>query len=111
MWQSMRTSNRLKERMYQHVPINLRNIICDSPVSANTRGQKTNITYKGASAIGQHLVENPEFGRSFTDDKFSILSRARSDFHLSILHAVYTLSLKPPMCKQKKFVYTTMLFI
>ena len=105
-----RTSNRLQARINQHVPVNLRKRICDGPVSTNTRGQKAKRTYKGSSAIGQHLVENPECGRSFKDDQFTILSRARSEFHLSVLEAVYILSLKPPLCKQKNFVYTTLLF-
>ena len=41
------------------------------------------------SAIGQHLWQNPKCAREYNDNKFSILSRGRTFFHLSTLEATY----------------------
>ena len=38
--------------------------------------------------------------------KFSILARGRSSFHLSALEATFIKSLNPFLCKQKEFVYS-----
>ena len=40
---------------------------------------------KSDSAIVQHLVTNPECGKTYTDDNFRIIEQAR--FHLSILES------------------------
>ena len=37
-------------------------------------------------------------------DKFSVLARARTSFHLSALEATFIKSLNPLLCKQKEFV-------
>ena len=58
------------------------------------------------SAIGQHLLDNPVCASHYNDDKFSILARGRSLFHLSALEATFIKSLKPVLCKQKDFVYS-----
>ena len=58
------------------------------------------------SAIGQHLLDNPVCASHYNDDKFSILARGRSLFHLSALEATFIKSLKPILCKQKDFVYS-----
>ena len=34
------------------------------------------------SAIGQHLITNPECAKTYTDDNFRIIGQARSSFHL-----------------------------
>ena len=58
------------------------------------------------SAIGQHLLHNPECASHYNDDKFSIFARGRSLFHLSALEATFIESLKPIICKQKDFVHS-----
>ena len=63
-----------------------------------------------SSAIGQHLITNPKCFESYKVDNFKIISVARNEFHLKTLEAIYILSLKPDLCKQKKFVYSTILF-
>ena len=40
------------------------------------------------SAIGQHLLTNPECAKIYTDDNFRIIGQARSSFHLSVLGGI-----------------------
>ena len=58
------------------------------------------------SAIGQHLLDNRECASHCNDNKFSILARGRSLFHLFALEATSIKNLKPILCKQKEFVYS-----
>ena len=62
------------------------------------------------SAIGLHLMQNPECAIQYSNDQFSILAKARSIFHLSVLEATYIKISKPILCWQKKFVYTLQIF-
>ena len=56
--------------------------------------------------IEQHFLGNEERAEDYNDAQFSILARARSSLHLSILEAIYINSLPPILCRQKKFVYS-----
>ena len=56
------------------------------------------------SAIG-HLLQNPTCAREYNDNKFSILARGRTSFHLFTLEATYIKTSKSKLCKQKEFVY------
>ena len=47
------------------------------------------------SAIGQHLVTNPECAKTYTDDNFRIIGQARSSFHLGVLESVYIKTQNP----------------
>ena len=38
------------------------------------------------NAIGQHLLDNPEYTKLYNDDMFRIIGRARSSFHLAVLN-------------------------
>ena len=58
------------------------------------------------SAIGQHLLDNAQCALHYSNEKFSILARGRSSFHLSALEATFIKSLNPFLCKQKEFVYS-----
>ena len=58
------------------------------------------------SAIGQHLLDNAQCALHFNKDKFSVLARARTPFHLSSPEATFIKSLNPLLCKQKEFVYS-----
>ena len=49
--------------------------------------------------------ENIIHPREYNDNKFSILARGRTSFHLSTLEATYIKTSKPNLCKQKEFVY------
>ena len=102
-----RTSNNLITRIYQHLPKTLLNKIksCDKEKKLDNL-QKIN----SSSAIGQHLINNPKCFESYKVDNLKIISVARNEFHLKTLEALYILSLNPDLCKQKKIVYTTILF-
>ena len=62
------------------------------------------------SAIGMHLLENPSCAEVYEDSDFKILSQSRSSYQLNILEAMYINSMKPELCRQKKFVYYCRLF-
>ena len=40
------------------------------------------------SVIGQHLIKNPEYAKTYTDDNLRIIEQARSPFHLSVCNQV-----------------------
>ena len=103
-----RTSQRLEGRIKQHIPRSITNpptshnrqsLSCSC--KANTRPQQF---YE--SAIGQHLLGNAQCALHYSNQKFSILARGRSSFHLSALEATFIKSLNPLLCKQKEFVYS-----
>ena len=95
-----KTTQILLKRIEGHVP----------PIFRSTSGRKCKIPARHSSAIGQHLVENPECARKYNDAKFSILARGRSDYHLAVLEAIFILARRPILCRQKKFVLALKLF-
>ena len=103
-----RTSQRLQQRIKQHVPKTIlqKHISQDRSTLARSckpiRSFKTETSF---SAIGQHLLQNLTCAHEYNDNKFSILSRGRTSFHLSTLEATYIKTSKPNLCKQKEFVY------
>ena len=50
------------------------------------------------SAIGQHLLESNQCSRNYSDWWFEIFTTAHSQFHLSLLEAVY-------ISRKKKLIY------
>ena len=60
---------------------------------------------KSDSAIGQHLITNPECAKTYADDNFRIIGQARSSFHLSVLESVYIKTQNPVLCKRKEVVF------
>ena len=54
---------------------------------------------KSDSAIGQHLITNPECAKTYTDDNFRIIGQASSPFHLVVLEPVYIKTQNPVLCK------------
>ena len=95
-----RTSQRLNAKIAQHVPPSLRKII--GTAKAQIAAPQ--------SAIGQHLKNNIECGKNYSDDKFEIVTFGRTKTHLSILESLYITGSRPILCKQKEFVYTRKLF-
>ena len=60
------------------------------------------------------MVKNLNYGgtiliRNYSDSQFKILTTARSQFHLSLLEAVYIARKKTDLCRQKQFVFTLLL--
>ena len=62
------------------------------------------------SAIGQHLITNPECVKPYTDDNFRIIGQVRSSFHLGVLESVDIKTQNPVLCRQKEFVFSLRLF-
>ena len=104
-----RTSQRLQERIKQHVPRQIRNHLSPQDRSNLSRACKNNTTSQiiaHDSAIGQHLLEDPLCANQYNDNKFSILARGRTSFHLSALEATFIKSSQPNLCRHKEFVYS-----
>ena len=99
-----RTTQRLVDRIKQHVPTSIRkksNTAREQPPRI-CKNNKSKINYE--SAIGQHLIANPECAKTYTDDNFRIIGQARSSFHLSVLESVYIIKTQNPvLCRQKEF--------
>ena len=72
--------------------------------------KNSNSKMKSDSAIGQHLIKNPECAKTCSDDNFRIIGQARSSFHLSVLESVYIKTQNPVLCKQKEFIFSLGLF-
>ena len=95
-----RTIRRFEERISEHVPSFIRSKKYEQYSSTDHRA-----TYK--SAIAAHLTQDEKCGRAYSADCFSVLEKARSTFHLSVMEAVCINQNKPPLCRQKQFVFAT----
>jgi len=101
-----RTSQRLQDRIKQHIPKSIRTGQLSQDRTQLSRSCKlTNSAPTCDSAIGQHLLESRSCALEYNDNRFSILARGRSAFHLSALEATYIRTLRPKLCRQKQFVY------
>ena len=100
------TTQRLADRIQQHVPTSIRKK--RSSVREQPPRMCKNISSKinCESAIGQHLITNPECAKTYTDDNFRIIGQARSSFHLGVLESVYIKTQNPVLCRQKEFVFS-----
>ena len=106
-----RTSQRLQDRIKQHVPQWLRQQLTRPCRSQPHRSCKRTDTKPNCdSAIGQHLFDNDQCALNYDNKWFSIVTAARSSFHLNLLKAVYIKTRRPVLCRQKEFVYTLKLF-
>ena len=107
-----RTSQRLHDRIKQHVSKSIRYGTSspkrDLPIrkckySIKSTTQIQSLTHD--SAIGLHLLCNPTCAQHYDDSMFSILAKGRSPFHLSALEATFIKIFNPILCRQKEFVY------
>ena len=119
-----RTTQRLQELIKQHVPKAIRQKTTLTQEQGTHRSQptrtqpnrkckaksKTQFEPESDSAIGQHLLESNQCARNYSDSQFKIQTTARSQFHLSLLEAVYISRKKTDLCRQKQFVFTLQLF-
>ena len=55
------------------------------------RGKRKLVVIHNSSAIGQHLINNPDWSENYNFDNF----RTISNFYLKTLEAIYILCLKP----------------
>ena len=91
------TTQRLQERIKQHVPKAIKQKTTLTRTQPNRKCKaksKTQFEPESDSAIGQHLLESNQCARNYSDSPFKILTTARSQFHLSLLEAVYILRKK-----------------
>ena len=95
-----KTQQILSKRISQHVP----------PIFRSKSGRKCKMPSKHSSAVGQHLVENPICANNYDDSWFSILTHGSNLYHLSVLEAIFILSRRPVLCRQKKFVLPLNIF-
>ena len=96
-----RTTQRLEDRIKQHVPSNIRNKTHPKREQP-PRSCKTKITTKTCdSAIGQHLLENLDCAKNYNCDMFWIIGKARLSFHLAVLESIY-ISTKNRYCVDKR---------
>ena len=89
-----KTTQRLKTRIRQHVPVALRRNL-----GKTTRSK---LTEKQQSAVGKHLLDNPGCGRNFHDGMFSVLAEGRGDLHLSVLESLFISTQKPDFCTKSE---------
>ena len=109
-WYVGRTTQRLRNRIVQHVPRKIlknKNIIIEP---TKTSKNANNDDWKNKSAIKLHLLENNICRQNYQDERFNIITNGRTDFHLQVLESVYIQSLEPSLCRQKSFVYECLLF-
>ena len=107
-----KTSQRLGDRVKQHVP---RHLVDSGTEQKRKRGRppkkRANPGSDYQSAIACHLASNKPCLERYSDsESFKILTRGRSRFHLDILEAMYIKHLKPVLCKQKTYVSYLTLF-
>ena len=106
-----RTSQRLQDRIKQHVHKSIR--FCSSsqkrllPARRCKSSTQTNTqSLASDSAIGLHLLQNPTCAQHYDDSRFFILAQGRLPFHLSALEATFIKTSNPALCRQKEFVYS-----
>ena len=115
-----RTSQRLQDRIKQHVPQWLRQQMTRPRQSQPHRSCKQNDTTTPDcdstpdcdettpdcdSAVGQHLLKNEQRALNYANKRFLILATVRSYFHLNLLVAAQYLDSALVLCRQKEFVY------
>ena len=101
-----RTPQRLRDSIKQHVPSNIRNKTAPQREQSPRTCRSRNGVKTSDSAIGQHLLDNPDCAKLYNDDMFRIIGRARSSFHLTVLELIYKQTKKPRLFRQKEFVFS-----
>ena len=110
-WYVRRTSQRLQGRIKQHVPKSIRSGVSSQKRVLPARDRKFSSQsatqhLASDSAIGPHLLQNPTCAQHYDDNRFSILAKSRSFFHLSALEATFIKTSNLILCRQKEFVYS-----
>ena len=95
------TKQRLADRIKQHVPKSIRkksNTAKEQPPRI-CKNKKFKINYE--SAIGQHLIANPECAKTYTDNNFRIIGKQDHLFNY-VFWNLFTSRLKTQSCVDKK---------
>ena len=101
-----RTSQRLQDRIKQHIPKWLRQQLTGATkrTQPGRACKQSQATPECDSAIGQHFLENAQCAANYNEDQFSILDITRNGFHLSVLEASYIRERRLILCKQNEFI-------
>ena len=83
------TTQRLADKIKQHTTTSIRKGSNTSKEQPPRICKNNKCKINCESAIGEHLIANPECAKTYTDDNFRIIEQARSSFHLSVLESVY----------------------
>ena len=105
-----RTMQRLADRIKQHVSTSIRKKNTTIREQPPRMCKNSNSIMKSDSAIGQHLIENPECAKTYSGDNFRIIGQAGSSFRLTVLESVYIKTQNPVLCKQNEFILSLGLF-
>ena len=104
-----RTSQRLPDRIKQHVPKSIRYGTSspkrDLPIRKCKYSTKSTTKIQSLRhdlAIGLYLLRNPASTQHYDDSKFSIFAKGRSPFHLSVFEATFIKTFNPILCRQKE---------
>ena len=97
-----RTSQRLQDKIRQHVPKSIRNRTSQELKQSERPGKLANSIPHCDSAIENHLLHKQKCASHYKDNRFLILSKARSDFHLSVLESIFITLRKPNLYRQKE---------
>ena len=100
-----RTTQRLGDRIKQHIPSNIRNKAAPQREQPPRSCRSRNTVKTSDSDIGLHLLANPDCTKLYNDDIFWIIGRAWSSFHLAVLESIYIQTKKPTLGRQKEFVF------
>ena len=95
-----RTTQRLADRIKQHVPTSIRkksNTVREQPPRL-CKNNNSKINCESSSTIGQHLLTNPECAKTYKDNNFRIIGQSRSSFHLSVLESAYIKTQNQVLC-------------
>ena len=92
-----RTSLKLQERITQRIPKSIRNKEKPRKVlpRRNCKAKTPLNQLECDSAIGLHLLPNADCAAHYHDRQFSILAKARTQFHLPALEAIFIKTQQP----------------
>ena len=96
-----RTTQRLADRIKQHVPMSTKKKSNDAGEQPTGICKNNKSEINCESSIGQHLIANPECAKTYTDDNFRIIGQARSSLYLNVLESVY-IKTQNHSCVEKK---------
>ena len=99
------TSQRLQDRIRQNVPKSIRNRTGKERKQPERPGKLANLIPHCDSAIENHLLYNQKCASHYKDNQFFILSKARSDFHLSVLESIFII-FENLICVDRKSLFT-----
>ena len=79
----------LQDRIHQHVPKSIQNRTSQERKQPERPGKLVTSIPHCDSAIGNHLLHNQKCASHYKDNQFFILSKAQSDFYLSVLESIF----------------------